>query len=80
MAYALRRTSARLVAVLAIGGLVWAIYRSLRPVDPLSLRLVGVFLSAPARATSQDVAAAALGLVGASVLAAVLWYERSIRR
>lgn len=88
MAYALRRTSARVVLLVAFGGLLWMVwvaapYRSpgvvanyqiwfLPFVDPY--RVVGSGYSA------WDIAAAALVAVAAVVAAAALWFERSIRR
>jgi hypothetical protein len=79
MGYALRRTSARLVLVLAIGGLVWAVYRALRPADrALGLSFEGVSIMAtPSR---WDLPAAGLGVVVALVVAAFLWYERPTAR
>ena len=79
--YALRRTSARLVLVLAIGGVVWAVYRALRPAGVTwGLSLEGRYPYTPPGATSWDLAAAALGVVVALVVAAGLWYERPAHR
>jgi len=81
MGYAMRRTSARLVLVLAIGGLVWAVYRAFRPVNFITLKLAGWWGPfSPTRATSWDLAAAALGVVAALLVAAFLWNERPARR
>jgi hypothetical protein len=81
LAYALRRTSARIVLVLAIGALAWAVYRTMRPAGPtLGLSLEGYYPFVPPPATSWDLAAAALGLVVALVVAAALWWERPARR
>jgi hypothetical protein len=80
MGFAMRRTSARLVLVLAIGGLVWVVYRAERPVSWLNLKLAGWWGPFPPLATSWDLAAAALGLVVALLVAAFLWYERPTRR
>lgn len=79
MRYALRRTSARLVLVLAIGGLVWTVYRALRPADRvLGLSFEGVSIMAtPSR---WDLPAAALGVAVALLGAAFLWYERPTGR
>lgn len=81
VAYALRRTSARLVVVLAIGGLVWTVWRAVRPAGrSLYLVYLGLGPFSAQSATRWDLAAAALGLVVALSVAAALWFERSARR
>jgi hypothetical protein len=86
MTYALRRTSARVVVVVGIGGLVMAVFRALRPartqVYPLGLGGVGglpdvfrVVGSSP-----WDLVAASLGLVLAVVAGASLFRPLQIRR
>ena len=82
MGYAVRRTSARLVLVVAIGGLVWAVYRALHREAAISAANLGGMLSyirLPLSST-QDLAAAALGLAVLLVFAAVLWRGRAIAR
>ena len=79
MGYALRRTSARIVLVLAIGGLVWAVWRALRPADRvLGLSFEGVSIFA--MPSKWDLPAAALGVAVALVVGAVLWRGRAIAR
>ena len=88
MAYALRRTSARLVVLVGFGGLLWMVWVAwpYRPpgvvanypiwflpyVDPY--RIVGSGFSA------WDLAAGALVAVVAAAVGALLWYDRSPRR
>lgn len=72
MGFAVRRTSARLVLLLAIGGLVWAVYRAFRPADRvLGLSFEG--FSIVATPSSWDLPAAALGIVVALAIAKALW-------
>jgi hypothetical protein len=82
VAYALRRTSARVVLALALGGLVWAVFRVARPVyhpEISSLRVASARL--PVLGSSPwETAVAALVVVVALVAAASLWRDRSISR
>jgi hypothetical protein len=81
-AYALRRTSARLVFVLALGGLVWAVFRVARPPHHPA---VGSLRVVPARlpilgSSPWEMAFAALVVAVAAMAATVLYRERSTRR
>ena len=81
VAYALRRTSARVVLVLAIGGLYWSVWRALRtPGTRLFLIYEGEGRFFLQSATRWDLSVAALGLAVALVVSAALWYERSTMR
>lgn len=81
-AYALRRTSARVVLAFAFGSLVWAVFRLARPpyhptigelrVGPSRLHILG---SSP-----WEMAVALLVVVVAVVAAAALWRGRAISR
>ena len=82
VAYALRRTSARVVLAVAFGGLVWAVFRVARPPyhpEISSLRVgdphLPILGSPP-----WETAVAALTVVLPLVAAAALWRDRSIRR
>jgi hypothetical protein len=85
LAYALRRTSARVVLAFAIGGLVWVGYRALRVEGPVSCPALGAggsgisFCSTPT-ASRWDLAVGASVVVVALVVAAALWWERPVRR
>jgi hypothetical protein len=82
LGYALRRTSARIVLALALGGLVWTVFRVARPpyhpevgglrVGPAHLPILG---SSP-----WATAVATLVVVVAAMAGAALYRERSTSR
>lgn len=81
LAYAVRRTSARVVLAFALGGLVWAVWSAVRPAGTtLFLTYEGYSRFELHWATAWDLTTAALGLVFALVVAAALWFERPVRR
>jgi hypothetical protein len=70
------------VLALALGGLVWAVFRVARPLyhpEVGSLR-VGVPHLPILGSSARETAVAALVVVVAAVAAAALWCDRSIRR
>ena len=82
--YALRRTSARIVLVVGAAGVVWVVYRAVRPhrfVPAAPLACCTRFPAPVALGSSNwDLAVAALGLVVALVTAASLWRGSTIGR
>jgi hypothetical protein len=81
-AYASRRTSARIVLAVGVGGLVWAVFRVARPhfhPEIASLRVAPAHF--PILGSSPwETAVAALVAVLALVAAAALWRGRAISR
>jgi hypothetical protein len=89
MGYALRRTSARAVLLIGVGGLLWMVwvaepYRApglVAEVAPIPfLWWIDPYRVVGSGFPPWDVAAAAVVAVVAVVAAAVLWRERPVRR
>lgn len=82
LAYALRRTSARVVLAFALGGLVWVVCRALRVEGPvLCVNLGGTVGTCTVPSSSRWDLAVGAGVVAvALVVGAALWRGRSIRR
>jgi hypothetical protein len=82
LAYAIRRTSARVVLALGIGGLVWIVYRGLHREGPIAMANGGGtpgFFSPPMSSPWELAVAAVVALV-ALAAAAVLYRRLPIRR
>lgn len=84
LAYALRRTSARVVLAFAFGGLVWVVYRALRVEVEGPFFFQGsaggppvLFRRILPTSSPWDLAVAAAIVVVALVVVAALWRERS---
>jgi hypothetical protein len=86
VAYALRRTSARVVLAFVLGGLVFVVYRAVHAeaLGPTFCANFGGGESPctirPPMSTPWDLAVGAAAVAVALVVAAALWYERPVRR
>jgi hypothetical protein len=80
MGYALRRTSARVVLVLVVSGLLFTVYRAVRPFRHPTVGSLGPGRPLVIYATAWDLAVGALAVVAALAVAAFLWRGRATSR